>query len=164
MDKNKKENIEEIEKIKKDLEECQKKSKEYLEGWQRERANMLNYKKEEIERFSNVIESANEELILKILPVLDNLEKAEKNVPENLKETDYIKGIVQIKKQFENILKDLGVEKIECLGKRFDPHFHEVVDKVDSEEESKGVIVEEVTTGYMMHNKLLRPARVKVSR
>lgn len=163
-EKVKKEKEEEEKELRKELEECQKKAKEYLEGWQRERADFLNYKKEEIERVSEMIKFANEEMILKILPVLDNLEKSQEHIPENFKDSDYVKGINQIIKQFQEILKSLGVERIEAEGKKFDPHFHEAVEEVEVEGKEKGVIVEEILAGYTLHGKLLRPAKVKVSK
>lgn len=154
----------EKENLEKELEECRKKMKEYLEGWQRERANFLNYKKGEIERVSEMIKFGNEEMILKILPVLDNLEKSQEHIPDNLRETDYVKGIGQIIKQFREILKSLGVERIESLGKKFDPRFHEAIEEIEVKGKEKGVIVEEISAGYTLHGKLLRPAKVKVSK
>jgi len=70
-----------------------------LAGWQRARADFLNYKREEIERFENIIDIANEEMILKILPLLDNMELAEKHLSDDLKGNDYVKGVLQIKTQ-----------------------------------------------------------------
>ncbi len=152
------------ENLSKELEKCQKKMREYLEGWQRERANFLNYKKEEIERVSEMIKFGNEEMILKILPVLDNLEKSQEHIPDNLKDTDYVKGMRQIIKQFQEILKSLGVERIESLGKKFDPRFHEAIEEVEVEGKEKGIIVKEVLVGYTFHGRLLRPAKVKVAK
>lgn len=164
MTSNKKEEEKKNQDIEKELEECKKKAKEYLEGWQRERANFLNYKKEEIERVSEMIKFANEELILKILPVLDNLEKSQKHIPEKIKDKDYVKGIDQIIKQFQEILRSFGVERIEVLGKKFDPRFHEAVEEVEDKEKEKGIVVEEILAGYTIHGKILRPAKVKVSK
>lgn len=154
----------EIEKLKIELEKCEKEKKEYLEGWQRERADFLNYKKEELERFSEIINFANEELILKILPVLDNFEKAEKEIPEDLKNNEYLKGIFQIKKQLEEILKNLGVERIECLNKKFDPKLHEAVEEIKVDGKESQIVVEEVLAGYKLKGKLIRPAKVKISK
>ena len=73
----------------KELTECLKQKEEYLKGWQRARADFLNYKKEEAERVKGILKYANEDLILKILPVLDNFEKVEENVSNDIKKDDY---------------------------------------------------------------------------
>jgi molecular chaperone GrpE len=144
------------------LEKCEKEKKEYLEGWKRERADFLNYKKDEMERIEGLIKYANEELILKFLPILDNLEIAEKNISENLKENEEVKGLLQIKAQILDFLKSQGLSEIKALGELFDPHFHEAIDEIEDKEKDSGIIIEEVRKGYLLNNKVLRPARVKV--
>jgi len=153
-----------IEGIKKQLEECQKKCEEYLNGWKRERADFLNYKKEEMERIQGLVKYTNEELILKMLPVLDNLDIAEKNLPENLRNDEHIKGILQIKAQILDFLKNQGVEEIKSVGEKFNPNFHESVGEVESKDKESGTIIEEVKKGYKLAGKVIRPARVKVSK
>ena len=150
--------------LKKALEKCQKEKEEFLAGWQRERANFLNYKKEETERFKDIIKYANEEFILKILPVLDNFEKAEKEIPEDMKENQYLKGLLQIKIQLLDFLKNQGLKEIQSLGKKFDPNFHEVVEEVEVKDKESGIVIEEVQKGYILEDKVLRPAKVKVSK
>ncbi|HOW13078.1 MAG TPA: nucleotide exchange factor GrpE [Candidatus Pacearchaeota archaeon] len=144
------------------LEKCEKEKKEYLEGWKRERADFLNYKKDEIERIEGLIKYANEELILKFLPILDNLEIAEKNISENLKENEEVKGLLQIKAQILDFLKSQGLSEIKALGELFDPHFHEAIDEIEDKEKDSGIIIEEVRKGYLLNNKVLRPSRVKI--
>jgi len=150
--------------LKKLLEDCQKQRDEYLAGWQRARADFLNYKKEEIERFKNIIDIANEEMVLKILPLLDSFYLAEKNLDTNLQENPYVKGILQIKTQFEDFLKSQEVEPIETLGKKFDPQFQEVVEEIEIKDQEPGIAVEEIQKGYLIQGRLLRPAKVKVSK
>jgi len=144
------------------LEKCEKEKKEYLEGWKRERADFLNYKKDEMERIEGLIKYANEELILKFLPILDNLEIAEKNISENLKENEEVKGLLQIKAQILDFLKSQGLSEIKALGELFDPHFHEAIDEIEDKEKDSGIIIEEVRKGYLLNNKVLRPSRVKI--
>ena len=160
-----------IEELKKKLEECQKLKDEYLAGWQRARADLLNYKKEEMERIGELVGYATEELILKILPVLDNFEVIEKKLPENLKKDDNVKGLMQIKIQFQDFLKTLGVEEIKSIGEKFDPNFHEIIGEVSPSEASakegvevkeSGIIFEEIQKGYKINSRLLRPAKVRV--
>ncbi|PIR02272.1 MAG: nucleotide exchange factor GrpE [Candidatus Nealsonbacteria bacterium CG_4_9_14_3_um_filter_35_11] len=150
--------------IRQRLEECQKQKDEYLNGWQRERADFLNYKKEEIGRIETIFKYANEGLILKILPILDNFDLAEKKLPENLKENENIKGLLLIKNQIQDFLKNQGVEKIKCLGEKFDPNFQEVVEEVQVQGKDSGIVIEEVQRGYKLHSKVIRPAKVKISK
>lgn len=151
-----------IEELKKLLEECQKQKKEYLNGWKRVRADFLNYKKEEMERIGELIKYANEEFILKILPILDNFEIAEKKLPDNLKQDGNVRGILQIKNQILDFLKSQGVEEIKVAGEKFDPNFHEVVEEVETKDKESGIIVEEIKKGYTLHGKVMRSAKVKV--
>ena len=154
----------------KQLEECQKKKDEYLAGWQRERADFLNYKKEEMERIGGILKYAGEGLILKILPILDNFDLiARQNfLSENLSGQEkeridkIIQGFVQIKIQFQDFLKNLGVEEIKSVGEKFDPNFQEVTEEVETKDKESGIVVEEERKGYKLHGKVIRPARVKV--
>ena len=167
----------EIEELKKKLEECQKLREEYLAGWQRARADFLNYKKEEMERIGEFFKYANLNLILKILPILDNFEITEKKLPENLKADVNVRGILQIKNQILDFLKSQGVEEIKSVGERFDPNFQEIVEIVEIKDYNSpttqqgkkqyiesGVVIEEIQKGYKIHGRLLRPAKVKVAK
>jgi len=153
-----------IEELKKKLEECEKLKDEYLAGWQRERAELLNYKKEEMERIGEILKYADVGLILKILPILDNFEIVEKKLPENLKNDVNVKGILQLKNQILDFLKNQGVEEIKSLGEKFDPNFMEVIETIEAKDKESGIIIEEIQKGYKIHGKVLRPARVKVAK
>jgi molecular chaperone GrpE len=132
-----------------ELKALQLKSEEYLNGWKRERADFLNYKKDEMERIGQLIKYANEELILKIIPILDNMMLAEAHLKDE--------GVAQIIKQIEDFLKKEGIEPIETLGKQFDPNIMESIEGDGS------TVSEEVQRGYTMHGKIIRVARVKIS-
>jgi len=155
------------EELKKEIEQLKAQKDEYLAGWQRERADLINHKKEEIERMGQFIGFAKEELVLEILPILDNFEVAEKNLPDKLREDVNVKGLLQVKLQFEDFLKKLGVKEIKVVGEKFDPRFHEIVEEKPfdaAQGQKSGVIFEEVQKGYMMGGRLLRPAKVKVTK
>ena len=161
LEEKKEENLEEL---KKQLLECQKQKEEYLAGWQRARADFLNHKKEEMERVGGLLVYAQEELILKLLPVLDNFDVAEKKLPEDLKKEENVKGLFLIKNQLLDFLKSLGVEEIKSIGEKFDANFHEAVGETETEEKDSGVILEEIQKGYTIQGRVLRPARVKISK
>jgi len=169
----------EIGELKKKLEECQKLKDEYLTGWQRERADFLNYKKGELERVGEILKYADVGLVLKVLPILDNFEIAEKKLAENLKvdelrssspfadarvNDENIKGLLQIKNQILDFLKNQGVEEIKSLGEKFNPNFQEIVEIVETKDKESGVVIEEIQKGYKLHGKVLRPAKVKVAK
>jgi molecular chaperone GrpE len=153
-----------IEELPKKLEECQKQKDEYLKGWQRARADFLNYKKDEMERIEGFLKYVNEELILKFLPILDNFEKAEKETPEDLKNNQCIKGILQIKTQIQDFLKSQGIKEIESIGKKVDLNLHEIVGETEAKGKESGIIVEEIQKGYLIGDKLLRVAKVKIAK
>lgn len=155
---------EEIEKLKKQLEELENLKDQYLKEWQRARADLINYKKEEAERFNEVFERAKEALILDFLPILDNFEIAEKAIPTEKKEDPHLRGLLQIKIQILEFLKKQGLEEIKTLGEKFDPLFHEIVGEVEAEGKESGTIVEEIQKGYKIKGKVLRPAKVKVAK
>lgn len=150
-----------IEKFKKDLAESEKKAEEYLNGWKRAKADLINFQKETEKRQREIIEFANANLILDLLPIHESLKKAVLHTEtgdENLK-----KGIKQIKKQFDDLLKSLGIEEIKTLGEKFNPEFHESVGKKKEDGREEGIILEEVKAGYTMYGKVLEPAKVIVS-
>ncbi len=153
-----------VEELEKKLKECETLKNEYLSGWQRARADLINYKKEELERIGDFIKRANENLIFEFLPVLDNFDNAEKAISLEKKETPEIKGFLQIKKQILEFFKKYGVEEIKSVGEKFDPLFHEVVEEVDTDKFETGIIVEEIQKGYKINGRVLRPAKVKVAK
>jgi len=172
--------------VKKELEDAKAKCEEYLNGWKRERADFLNYKKDEMERIGQLAKYANEELILKIIPILDNIYLAEKYLAEArhlqasatdaglLQNDKWVQGFLQIKDQLENFLKKEGIEAIKTLYEKFDPNYMEVVEEVPAREashdkegwkaEEPGIVVEETQKGYTMHGKIIRVAKVKISK
>ena len=140
-----------------------KKKDEYLENWKRERASFLNYKKEEGERIDKVIKFANQALILEILNILDNIYIAEEKLPKDLEENEWVKGILNIKNQILEFLKNQRVEQIDCLKKEFDPNFHEAVEMIESNSKS-GIIIKEIKKGYTLDGRVIRPAKVKIAK
>lgn len=148
----------------KKLKKCQKLKEEYLAGWQRARADFLNYKKREMERLEKIIEYNSQELILKILPILDNLEKAETQIPSDFKDNEWVKGISQIRNQLQDFLRKEGVEEIKAVGKKFDPNFHEALEKIEKEDKEPGEIVKEIQKGYTLNGRVIRSTKVKITK
>lgn len=153
-----------LEDLQKKLHECEAQRIDYLAGWQRARADFINYKKEEMERIEELMGYAKEEFFLQILSFLDNFDIAERKLPESLKKEEYVTGILQIGAQMRDFLKNQGIQEIKTVGEKFDPNFHEVVEGQEKEGFEPGIIIEEVQKGYLIQGRLLRPAKVKVTK
>jgi len=160
----KEENSVSVQESDKKIAELEKQKNEYLAGWQRARADFLNYKKEEMERVKGFLEYANEELVSKILPILDNFETCEKCLTCDPEKDKNVKGLLMIKNQLQDFLKSQGAEEVRSVGEKFDPNLHEVVEKIEVKDKEKDVIVEEVQKGYKINGRLLRPAKVKINK
>ena len=143
-----------------DIEQLTKERDEYLDGWQRARADLVNYKRDESKRADDLMKFANGALIRELIAVVDNFELA---IAAMERQGAVEKGIYLIKAQLEDILKQYGLEKVIVeIGQAFDPSLHDAIASVSSELPS-GTITEAVERGYYLHGKLLRPSRVKVS-
>lgn len=151
-----------MEELQKKLEEIQKQRDEYLAGWQRSRADFLNHKKEERERMQEFIKFAEEELLAELLPVIDNLELAQRQLEG--KEDAVSKGFLQIAAQLKRFLKDHQVEELKIEGEKFNPEFQEAAEEVGKEGVEPGTVVEVLSKGYTLHGKLIRPAKVKIAK
>lgn len=134
----------------------------YLAGWQRCRADFLNYKKNEGERLKSLVDFEKEEWALELLNVIDHFEKAKEQVG---KEKDsVIEGFLQIQKYFEGFLRRQGVEKIESKeGEVFNPETDEVIETEEEEDKKQGEILKIIQQGYKYKNKIIRPTRVRVA-
>ncbi len=158
------ENANEQENMPTELEECKKLCDEYLAGWQRCKADFLNYKKEESQRIGDLIDFARAQWVLDILPIIDNWERAFEHMPEDLKESEWVKGAKQIESQLKDFLKAQGIEEIKTEGEKFNPELHEAIEEAENSEAKSGTIVEVLEKGYTINGRLLRPAKVKVSK
>jgi molecular chaperone GrpE len=155
---------EKIKKVKEKLKQCQKEKQEYLTGWQREKADFINYKRRQEEQMAEWSKMLGEGLVRDILPVLDTLE------PRNYADLDaeqrgkgeVVKGLELLRQQLLKILQNHGLSEIKAVGEKFDPQLHEAVEQVAGEE--SGMVVEEVQRGYLLNGKVLRVAKVKVNK
>jgi len=141
-------------KLRKELKQVQKEAKEYLDGWQRAKADLINYKRESEEARTSFAKFATEDLLHQLLPVLDSFDAALAHGED---------GVQHIYKQLLAVLKASGVEQVDPLGDQFDPAQHESVGtkQVENKKEDDA-IVEVVQKGYTLHTKLIRPAKVRV--
>lgn len=151
-----------VKKLRTYLRHCKKVRAEYLDGWQRARAEFQNYIKQTDKDMQDFRKFASERVILQMIPVLDNLAFACRSIPESIMENNWVKGIEQIQKQFSNVLTENGVEEIVARpGDAFNPVYHESVGEAESGGES-GTIAEIFQKGYILHGKVIRAAQVKI--
>lgn len=129
----------------------------------RVQADFENYKKRSQKEREDFSKYANTDLILQILPIIDNFQLATKHLPVEIKDNNWVKGVLQIEKQLEQVLVAEGVTAIEAIGKQFDPYLHEAIEEVPSER-PEGEIVEEATRGYRLNDKIIRHAKVIVAK
>ena len=138
-------------------------AEENLKGWQRAKADFLNYKKEQEKCLEEFRKYASEDVIVRLLPTIDNFELAIRHLPKDLENSDWAKGMVCIKSQFDNFLKEVGVEEIKSVGEKFDANLFEAVGEEESDLE-EGMIVVEVQKGYRIYKKVIRPVKVIVAK
>lgn len=154
----------ESEELKKEIKELKKKADEHLAGWKRAKADYLNREQEIVKEKNSWIKFANLELILPLLQILDSFNQSLEQSPESLKENSWVKGIFQIKQQFENFLKDQEVERIKTVGEKFNPKLHEAIErKAKKGQSQQNIIVKEIQAGYKMKGEVIRAAKVVIN-
>ncbi len=149
--------------LQKEIDDLNQKSAEYFEGWQRERADFLNYKKR-IER--DQIQSSQDSIgriAKKYLPVMDDLERALKTRPPHGEGHAWSEGIELIYKKLQGILESEGISEIKAEGEQFDPTRHEALTQEPSSAHESGQIIEVIQKGYLIGDRILRPALVRIA-
>lgn len=149
----------EPEKLKKDLAEEKAKAESYLAGWQRAQADFANYKRRVETEREDTIKYANNEFILKILPILDDFERAFAAITDNQSVTSIVDGMKLVERKLKSFLETQGVSEIKAIGQPFDPNFHEAVMQTEGEE---GFITREFEKGYQINSRVIRPSKVAV--
>lgn len=148
----------EEEKDKTELEKIAKERDEYLDGWKRAEANLINYKKDELKRLEEIARFGSEDLFAALIAVLDSFDLG---IAAMEKSGNPDKGMYLIKSQLDEILRSRGLERIKVnVGDKFNPLHHEIVGEVGGGESQ--TVEGEVVAGYLLNGKVLRPARVKI--
>jgi molecular chaperone GrpE len=153
------EQAEDIETLQQALAEEKEKAEKYLANWQRSQADLDNYVKRAEQEKSEIVEFANRILILDLLTILDDFERALASLPAELDEQNWTEGIKLIYNKLRTILETQGLAEIKAEGEYFDPYLHEAAGQLEGEE---GIIMEEIRKGYKFRDKLLRPSMVMV--
>lgn len=153
----------EMEDLKASLDESEEKAQEYLEGWQRSRAEFANYKKRIMKEREKMYERAKGDVIKNYLDISDDLGRALQDRPQSGEGAAWAEGIELIYKKLQMNLQKEGVEAMDAEGEMFDPNRHEAVFKEEHDEYESGQIIEVLQTGYVLGERILRPALVRVA-
>ena len=148
-----------IEGLRRALAEERAKAEANLAGWQRAQADFSNFKKRSEQEREDFTRFANANIMLELLPILDDLERAIEHIPAKLASLAWVDGVSLIYRKLRATLESQGLTQIEALGKPFDPGFHEAVRQDKGEE---GIVIEEIRKGYQLHDKVIRPTMVVV--
>ena len=152
----------ELEALKKKLEEAGVKAAENLDGWQRAVAEFQNYRKRVERENENLYAGMKGDILRKILPALDDLERALQNRPTD--SGPWVNGIELIQKKLATLLEAEGLQRIEAEGQPFDPNFHEAISHEPSENVESGHVISVTQNGYMLGERVIRPATVRVAK
>jgi molecular chaperone GrpE len=150
--------------LKERLAKSEEQSKELEDRLLRLAAEFDNYKKRMAKEFGYLIKNANENLMLQLLDTLDNFQRALDSAKTSDDYDSFHKGVELIHNHMKEILTKEGLKEIEALGKPFDPNFHEAVTQAESDEHDEGIIMDEISKGYMLNDRLLRASKVVVSK
>ena len=130
----------------------------------RERAELENFRKRTQREKEESRHFARKELLLEVLPVLDNLERALAHAGESGGSQGLLEGVTMTAVQFRKVIEDLGARPIAAVGAAFDPNLHQAMGQVETGEQPPGTVVSEFQRGYLLQDRLLRPALVMVAK
>ncbi|MBC7813765.1 MAG: nucleotide exchange factor GrpE [Burkholderiales bacterium] len=155
--------VDEMAQLENQLTAAQNKAQEYLEGWQRARAEFANYKKRTERELQERHQNAAVEVLADLLPIIDDFELATSNVPAEFKDHSWVNGVNMIQRKFLKKLEDNGIEIIDPVGEVFDPNRHEAIATDTDTDMESGHITTTLRKGYIYGDRVLRPALVRVA-
>ena len=150
--------------LKKLLEQERNKSVEYMDNWRRAAADFSNYKKRAEKDSADMSKYLNAVLIQRLLPILDDFDRAGQTIPDNLRGLTWIDGVMLIARKMQMIMEAEGLKTIEALNKPFDPNMHEAVIHEETDQHEDGTVIAELQKGYKLNDRVLRPTMVKVAK
>jgi molecular chaperone GrpE len=144
------------------LQKCEEQNKELEDRLLRLAAEFDNYKKRTAKEFGNLVKTANENLIIDLLGTADSFCRALDSDETRGNLASFCKGVEMIYAQLWEVLSGEGVEEVKSIGQKFDPNFHEAVGQVESDEYEGGTVAREISKGYTLRGKVIKPAKVLV--
>jgi len=155
--------IDELTELRQELGQVKAREAEYLDGWQRSRAELANARKRFQRDQEQAYAHAQAGVLTRILPIVDDLERAFETLPHNLSGLTWIQGVLLIQRKLQALLEQAGVTPIEATQQEFDPLAHQAVTHEPSATVPAGVVIAELQRGYKLGDRVLRPAMVRVS-
>jgi molecular chaperone GrpE len=156
--------VEDVPALLQELEETRAKADEYLDGWQRARAEFTNYKKRIDREQAQIYQTVTGNIIKQYMEITDDFERALSNKPPGSDGAEWANGVDLIYRKLLAILQNEGVVRMDAQGQVFDPNLHEAITSEESDTHKSGEIIEVLQPGYMIGNRVLRPAMVRVAK
>ena len=153
----------EVEQLRRELDETRSKCQTYLDLAQRAQADFVNYKRRVEQERGDFARNARADTILKVLPTLDDLERAVQSLPASLAESDWAQGVALIERKLRAVLENEGIKRIEAVGEPFDPWKEEALVHEPSHQFPSGMVSRVFRSGYTLDGRVIRPAQVVVS-
>ncbi len=154
----------EIQRLQEELDQARSKENEYLDGWQRARAEFANYKRRVERDQEQMYQTTAGNIIKRYLDIVDDLARALKNRPQDPEGAAWAQGIELIYRKLLNILESEGVKPMKAEGQTFNPNLHEAITHEEAPGFESGQVIEVVNPGYMLGERVLRPALVRVAK
>jgi molecular chaperone GrpE len=153
----------ELARLRQELEEAKARQAEYLDGWQRARAELANARKRFQREQEQAYGNARADVLVRLLPILDDFQRALESAPEEIAAAPWLEGIHLIERKFQHLLEQEGVTAIAATGQEFDPFLHQAVTHEPSDTVPAGHVISALRTGYRLGDQVLRPSMVRVS-
>ncbi len=157
------EDVDELTLLRHELQEARAKEAEYLDGWQRARAELANARKRFEREREQTYSNAKADILTRLLPVVDDFERALETLSDNPSQHTWTEGVLLIHRKLQLLLEQDSVASIEAVGQEFDPVLHQAITHEHSEEVPRGRVIDELQKGYTMGDRVLRPSMVRVS-
>src|SRR3989338_7411538 len=157
--------LKKIEELTEQLDTIKKQNEEYLDGWKRAKADYINFKNDQEKRSKELAQFASTSLVMQLLPIAEHFRKAFACLTDDLKLSEWVRGIEQIYRQFKDALKGMGIEEVAgVVGTAFDPAHHLAVGNEQRDDLDDGIVSQEVETGYLLHGRVIVPTKVIVNK
>ena len=157
--------LKKIEELTEQLDTIKKQNEEYLDGWKRAKADYINFKNDQEKRSKELAQFASISLVMQLLPIAEHFRKAFACLTDDLKLSEWVRGIEQIYRQFKDALKGMGIEEVTgAVGMAFDPAHHLAVGNEQRDDLDDGIVSQEIETGYLLHGRVIVPTKVIVNK
>lgn len=149
--------------IEEQLEKALAEAEDYKDRWMRGQAEFANARKRMEKQRAETYSNAKADVVLKVLPALDDFDRAIGNTPEHISQDSWYEGIQLVERKFKTLLEGLNITPIETVGVPFDPNFHEAISQEPTDEYESGVVCRELQKGYQIGDRVIRPSLVIVA-